>query len=66
MLVRLVPQQRTLTRQPTEILDAIVFHLDMRRDLLSLALACKRLYAVVSPHHYKYRLLRCKISKIAV
>lgn len=64
--VGLAPQRRTLTRQPTEILDAIVFHLDARRDLLNLALACKRLHGVVFPRHYEYRVVRCKISRIAV
>lgn len=64
--VGLAPQRRTLTRQPTEILDAIVFHLDARRDLLNLALACKRLHGIVFPRHYEYRVVRCKISRIAV
>ena len=64
--VGLAPQRRTLTRQPTEILDAIVFHLDARRDLLSLALACKRLHAVVVPRHYEYRAVRCRLSRVAV
>ncbi|TFY62090.1 hypothetical protein EVJ58_g4085 [Rhodofomes roseus] len=64
--VGLAPQRRTLTRQPTEILDAIVFHLDEKRDLLNLALACKRLHGIIFPRHYEYRVVRCKISRIAV
>ncbi|KZT66597.1 hypothetical protein DAEQUDRAFT_730009 [Daedalea quercina L-15889] len=64
--VGLAPQKRTLTRQPTEILDAIVFHLDAKRDLLSLALACKRLHGIIFPRHYEYRVVRCKVSRIAV
>ncbi|EPS92970.1 hypothetical protein FOMPIDRAFT_1020806 [Fomitopsis schrenkii] len=59
LFVGLTPQQRMLTRKPTEILDAW-------RDLLSLVLACKRLHAVVFPRHYEYRLFRCKMSRIVV
>ncbi|KAH9932343.1 uncharacterized protein B0H18DRAFT_987658 [Fomitopsis serialis] len=64
--VGLAPQRRTLTRQPTEILDAIVFHLDEKRDLLNIALACKRLHGIIFPRHFEYRVVRCKISRIAV
>jgi hypothetical protein len=58
--------RRTITRQPTEILDAIVFHVDSKRDLLSLGLTCHRLYSVIFPKHWNYRLIRCKVSSIGV
>ncbi|KAI0747215.1 hypothetical protein C8Q80DRAFT_1271992 [Daedaleopsis nitida] len=58
--------RRALARQPTEILDAIAGHVDARRDLLALALSCKRLHAVVFPRHYHYRVIRCKASALSV
>ncbi|EGO29313.1 hypothetical protein SERLADRAFT_456893, partial [Serpula lacrymans var. lacrymans S7.9] len=64
--VGLSPSRRTLTRQPTEILDSIVFHVDEKRDLLSLALSCHRLHGVIFPRHYDYRVIRCKVSSISV
>ncbi|KAF8917912.1 hypothetical protein CPB85DRAFT_1214527 [Mucidula mucida] len=61
------PSRRTLiTRQPTEILDAIVFHIDSKQDLLSFALSCQRMYGIVIPRHFDYRHLRCKVSSISV
>lgn len=61
------PSRRTLiTRQPTEILDAIVFHIDSKQDLLSLALSCQRMHSVIVPRHYDYRTIRCKVSSISV
>lgn len=60
------PSRCTLTRQPNEILDSIAFHLDSKRDLLALALSCQRLYSVVCPRHYNYRVIRCKVSSIRV
>ena len=56
----------SLVNQPTEILDAIVFHIDSRRDLLNVALACKRLHDIVFPRHFEYRVIRCKVSSIKV
>jgi hypothetical protein len=64
--VGLAPSRRTLTRQPNEILDSIVFHIDSKRDLLALALSCHRLHSVVCPRHYDYRVIRCKVSSISV
>ncbi|KAI0945116.1 hypothetical protein AcV7_001744 [Taiwanofungus camphoratus] len=64
--VGLSPSHLTITRQPTEILDAIVFHIDTKRDLLSLALSCRRLHAIVFPRHYDYRAIRCKVSSLSV
>ena len=53
-------------RQPTEILDEIVSHIDSKRDLFALAISCKRMHSVIFPRHYDYRTIRCKISNIAV
>jgi len=64
--VGLAPSRRTITRQPTEVLDAIIFHVDSRRDLLSLALSCRRMHDVVCPRHLAYRVVRCKVSSISV
>ena len=64
--VGLSPSRRTITRQPTEILDGIVFYLDNKRDLLSLALSCKRMHGVVFPRHYEYRVIRAKPSSLSI
>ena len=64
--VGLAPSRRTLTRQPNEILDSIVFHIDSKRDLLALALSCHRLHGIICPRHYNYRVIRCKVSSINV
>ena len=58
--------RRTIARLPTELLDAIVFHIDSKRDLLSLALACRRMHSVILPRHYEYRVIQCKVSSINV
>lgn len=60
------PNKRTITRQPTEILDAISSHIEERRDLLSLGLSCKRLHGIVHPRHIQYRVIRCKVSSLSV
>ena len=69
----LAPQDQTsasyfvsLVNQPTEILDAIIFHIDSRKDLLNVALGCKRLHDIVFPRHFDYRVIRCKVSSIRV
>ncbi|RDB18635.1 hypothetical protein Hypma_014654 [Hypsizygus marmoreus] len=64
--VGLAPSRRTITRQPTEVLDAIIFHVDSKHDLLSLALSCHRMHDVVCPRHYDYRVIRCRVSSISV
>jgi hypothetical protein len=66
--VGLSPSRRTtdITHQPTEILDAIVSHLDSKRDLLSLGLTCRRLHAIIFPRHFDFRVIRCKVSSIRV
>ncbi|KII91384.1 hypothetical protein PLICRDRAFT_38129 [Plicaturopsis crispa FD-325 SS-3] len=64
--VSLAPSKRTLTRQPAEILDAITFFVDSKRDLLSLALSCRRMHAIVCPRHMDYRVVRAKASNVAV
>ncbi|KAJ3540136.1 hypothetical protein NM688_g6267 [Phlebia brevispora] len=58
--------RRSLTYQPTELLDEIVFHLDSKRDLLSLALSCKRMHSVIFPRHFEYRVVRAKVSSIGL
>ncbi|KAH7885459.1 hypothetical protein F5I97DRAFT_1928836 [Phlebopus sp. FC_14] len=64
--VRLSPSSRTLTRQPTEILDAIAFHIDSKRDLLALALSCRRMHDIIFPRHSDYRFICAKVSSVAV
>lgn len=60
------PARRALTRLPTEILDAVAFCVDDKRDLLALALTCRRMYSVVFPRHYDYRIVKCKVSSLRV
>ncbi|KDR76706.1 hypothetical protein GALMADRAFT_453238 [Galerina marginata CBS 339.88] len=55
-----------LIQQPTEILDAILGHVDSKKDLLSVGLGCKRLWDVVFPRHWEYRVIRCKVSSVSV
>ena len=64
--VGLAPSRRTITRQPTEILDCIIFHVDSKADLLSFALSCHRMHDVIFPRHFNYRTIRCKVSSISV
>ncbi|KAF7362451.1 hypothetical protein MVEN_00592700 [Mycena venus] len=64
--VGLAPSRRTITRQPTEILDSIAFHVDAKKDLLSLALSCQRMHDIVFPRHMQYRHIRCKVSSLSV
>ncbi|KAJ7277463.1 hypothetical protein C8J57DRAFT_185754 [Mycena rebaudengoi] len=65
-LVGLAPSSRTITRRPTEILDSIAYHVDSKRDLLSLALSCQRMHDIVVPRHFHYRHIRCKVSSLSV
>jgi hypothetical protein len=60
------PSRRDISRQPTEILDSIAFHVDSKRDLLSLALTCQRMHSVVFPRHFDYRVIRAKVSSIRI
>ncbi|KAJ3809567.1 hypothetical protein F5876DRAFT_89383 [Lentinula aff. lateritia] len=61
------PSKRTIiTHQPTEILDAIVFHVSSRTDLLNLAMTCSRMHGVVIPRHFDYRVVKCKVSSVSV
>ncbi|KAH9477303.1 hypothetical protein JR316_0009507 [Psilocybe cubensis] len=55
-----------LIQQPTEIIDAILAHVDSRKDLISIGLGCKRLHDIVFPRHFEYRVIRCKVSSIGV
>ena len=47
---------------PFETVDAIVFHAECTRDLLSLALTCRTLADVVCPRHIHFRLIRCDVQ----
>ena len=58
--------RRSLLRQPTELLDDIIFQLNSKRDLLSLALTCRRMYDVIFPRHFEYRVVRAKVSSISL
>ncbi|PIL26850.1 hypothetical protein GSI_11030 [Ganoderma sinense ZZ0214-1] len=58
--------RRVLARQPTEVLDAIAFHIESPSDLGALALTCRRLHAVVVPRHTAYRVIRAKASQLAL
>jgi hypothetical protein len=60
------PSRRNIACQPTEILDNIAFYVDSKRDLLSLALTCQRMYNVIFPRHFNYRVVRAKVSSIRV
>ncbi|KAJ7595711.1 hypothetical protein C8J56DRAFT_774826 [Mycena floridula] len=61
------PSHRTsLIRQPTEILDLVAFHVEEKRDVFNLALSCKRMHDIVIPRHLDYRIVRCKVSNLAV
>ncbi|KAF9646413.1 hypothetical protein BDM02DRAFT_3037143 [Thelephora ganbajun] len=51
---------------PTELFDHIVFHVDSKRDLLSLALTCQRMCSIVSSDHFGYRVVKTKVSLIRV
>ena len=58
--------RRTLVRQPTEILDEIIFQLHSKRDLFNLALTCKRMHDIIFPRHFEYRVIRAKVSSISL
>lgn len=60
------PPRFGLIDQPTELIDAILSHVDARRDLLNIGLVCTRLRDVVFPRHFEYRSIRCKVSAISV
>jgi len=56
----------SLVDQPTEVLEAILSHVDSRKDLLSVGLVCKRLRDVIFPRHFDYRVIRCKLSSVSL
>ena len=66
LFVGLAPSWRTITCQPTEILDSIAFHIDSKSALLSFAISCRRMYGIVFRRHFNYRIIRCKVSSISV
>ena len=49
-----------------EIIEHIVSFLDRPRDLLSLALTCKRTLRIIIPIHLQTRLIRCDIRRTFV
>lgn len=55
-----------LVRQPTEILDRIAACIETREDLMNFGITCRRLYEVVFPRHWEYRVIRAKLSMIGV
>ncbi|GJE90104.1 F-box protein [Phanerochaete sordida] len=52
------------TRLPSELLDAIVGHIAAPKDLLALALVCKRMSTIVLLHRLDYRIIRAKVSSL--
>lgn len=60
------PSRCNISRQPTEILDSVASYVDSKRDLLSLALTCQRMYSVVFPRHFDYRVVKARVSSIRV
>ncbi|KAL0570669.1 hypothetical protein V5O48_011293 [Marasmius crinis-equi] len=52
--------QRHLLSLPTEILDQILSELDLRSDLISLALANRACSHLVIPRHSEYRVIRTR------
>lgn len=64
--VSATPSRRSISRQPTEILDNVAFYVDSKRDLLSLALTCQRMHSVIFPRHFDYRVVKAKVSSIRV
>jgi hypothetical protein len=55
-----------ITRMPNEILDEIASHVDLKRDLLSLALTYHRMRDVFLPNHFRYRVVKAKVSSMRV
>ncbi|KAF9446060.1 hypothetical protein P691DRAFT_761956 [Macrolepiota fuliginosa MF-IS2] len=55
-----------LARLPTEILDRIASFIECREDLMTFGSTCKRLFEVVFPRHWEYRLVRAKVSMVGV
>lgn len=51
----------TVHNIPFEVADAIASHIASPRDLLSLALTCKWLAAIIIPHHNQFRIIRCSV-----
>lgn len=55
-----------IARLPTETLDNIVSHVDLKDDLLSLALTCRRIRDVIISRHFDYRVIKAKVSSTRV
>lgn len=58
--------RNNITRMPNEILDEIASYVDLKRDLLSLALTCHRMRDVFLPNHFRYRVVKAKVSSMRV
>ncbi|KAF8308882.1 hypothetical protein DL93DRAFT_2231313 [Clavulina sp. PMI_390] len=52
----------TILQQSVETLDAIALEIDKASDLLSLGLTCKAFYALVSPRHIRFRVIRARLE----
>lgn len=53
--------RNSLPNLPPELLEIIVSHITLERDLLHLALTCSHLCGTIIPRHLNYRSLRCSI-----
>lgn len=51
-----------ILKQSTESLDAIAQEIDAAKDLLSLSLTCKALYAIVFYRHLRFRIISCQLD----
>jgi hypothetical protein len=60
------PYRKELINQPNEVLDEIAFHIASRRDLLAFSLTCDRMYRIIHPRHFEYRVIRARLSSTEV
>jgi len=60
------PTDVSIVHLPTEVLDSILGHIETKTDLLNVGLVCRRLYDVIFPRHFDYRVIRCKVSSLSV
>ncbi|KAF8308881.1 hypothetical protein DL93DRAFT_2231312 [Clavulina sp. PMI_390] len=51
-----------ILQQPVESLDAIALEIDTAKDLLSLALSCKALHALVYARHLRFRVISARLE----
>jgi hypothetical protein len=57
---------KSLTDQPSDILDRIYAFVESPRDILSFALTSKQVYFQVIPDHIEFRHLRCDLRRISL